>query len=178
MKKLNFIGMGLFFTSLLQAKGWLGVHVEELTKAMKIALDVKCGVLVNEVVKDSPAEKGGLKIGDVILQFDNKEVENFVDLFEYVREKPNKEVKIKIKRKGKNEEIKITLGEREEESYYELEPLPLFPSGEMYRRLLKELKELKRNLRKLLKEKGKTYENLKEKKLLKRKFIPVDSGEI
>jgi membrane-associated protease RseP (regulator of RpoE activity) len=181
-KRFNILWVGLFFSSLLQAEGWLGIHVEELSKAMKIALEVKCGVLVSEVLEDSPAEKAGLKIGDVILQIDDKEVEDFFSLSEYVSENPDKQVELKIKRKGKKEKITVTLGEKEKKSFYGVEPFPLFPSDEMYRRLFKELNELKRNLKKLLKEKGKTYEKLKEGEfLLKKKnktLLLIESGEI
>ena len=47
--------------------GYLGVGLENLSDAMKIALDLEHGVIVSKVFKESPAEKGGIEVGDVIL---------------------------------------------------------------------------------------------------------------
>ena len=55
-------------------RGWLGVSIQGIDEelAKHFGLKQPEGVLVNEVMKDTPAEKAGLKEGDVIISFDNK----------------------------------------------------------------------------------------------------------
>jgi serine protease Do len=59
-------------------RGWLGVMIQDITPELAESFGLKSakGVLVSDVVKDSPAEKAGLKQGDVIIRFDAKEIEN------------------------------------------------------------------------------------------------------
>ncbi len=54
--------------------GWLGVQVQPITKEFAESLGLKDikGALVASIVKDSPAEKGGIKVGDILLEFDGK----------------------------------------------------------------------------------------------------------
>ncbi|HJU05000.1 MAG TPA: DegQ family serine endoprotease [Nitrospiraceae bacterium] len=59
-------------------RGWLGVSIQELSSelAMQFGLTEARGVLVSEVLDDSPAKRAGLERGDVIMEFDGKVVEN------------------------------------------------------------------------------------------------------
>ena len=63
-------------------RGWLGVIIQDIDSDMADALGLKKaeGVVVGDVKKNSPAEKGGVKRGDVIILFDNQRVENAVEL--------------------------------------------------------------------------------------------------
>lgn len=103
-----------FIPSLLSAskRGYLGVQIEELSEPMKIALGVEYGVLVTEVIEDSPAEEAGIEIGDIILKLDGKKIEDREDLIYLVKKRPEKEVKIVVLRKGERKEIKVKLGEK------------------------------------------------------------------
>lgn len=61
---------------------WLGIHIGELTEALAQAFGVdKKGVLIQEVIEDSPAEKAGLRAGDVIVRFGGQEVGSIDELF-------------------------------------------------------------------------------------------------
>ncbi|MCH7761271.1 PDZ domain-containing protein, partial [candidate division TA06 bacterium] len=51
-------------------RGWLGVTIRDPEPDLRESLGIKDGVLVLEVIKDSPAAKGGMKAGDVIVEFD------------------------------------------------------------------------------------------------------------
>ncbi|GAB4539024.1 MAG: DegQ family serine endoprotease [Thermodesulfovibrionia bacterium] len=57
-------------------RGWIGVSIQSITPelATEFGLSKPSGVLVTDVFKGSPAERAGLKRGDVILEFDGKEV--------------------------------------------------------------------------------------------------------
>jgi serine protease Do len=59
-------------------RGWLGVSIQELSSelAMQFGLTEARGVLVSEVLDDSPAKRAGLERGDVIVEFDGRAVEN------------------------------------------------------------------------------------------------------
>jgi serine protease Do len=57
-------------------RGWLGVMIQQVTPdlAENFGLDRPIGALVGQVVPDSPAEKAGLKAGDVIIEYNGKEI--------------------------------------------------------------------------------------------------------
>jgi serine protease Do len=63
-------------------RGWLGVSIQDLSPelASQFGLAEPKGVLVNEVLADSPAKKAGLERGDVIVEYDGKPVENATQL--------------------------------------------------------------------------------------------------
>jgi len=72
----------------------------------------KEGVVIGNVLKDSPADKAGLKAGDEIVKVNDTEVKDVDTLLKTVKGfKPGDKVTIKIKRDGKEQEVKATLGE-------------------------------------------------------------------
>ena len=94
-------------------RGWLGVTVQALNKelAESFDLDTTHGALVNEVIKDSPADKAGLKRGDIIVEYDGKQVDELNDLPRLVAATPVDEtVKVKVFRDGKERTIKVKIG--------------------------------------------------------------------
>jgi len=101
-------------------RGWLGVTIQDITDEMKIALNLKNkkGALVSQVLKNSPAEKGGLKIEDIIVKVNNNLIENSSNLRNVISDKyPNKKVMLTIIRNNKKKEIKVLLGERPDDNY-------------------------------------------------------------
>jgi len=100
-------------------RGWLGVSIQIVTQEIKEKFDLKTkdGALIGEVTKDSPADKGGLKRGDVIISFDGKKVMAMKSLPAMVADTPvGKEVEILIIRKGKEKRLTIKIGELKEET--------------------------------------------------------------
>jgi serine protease Do len=97
-------------------RGWLGVYIQRLTPDMAETLNVpgKKGALVADVTKDGPAQKAGIRSGDVIVSFDGKEVEDQHDLPQIVAAtKPGKKVEVVVIRDGKEERISLTIAEME-----------------------------------------------------------------
>ncbi len=78
-------------------RGWLGVTIQDVTPevAKHFGIEGRTGALVTEVLQDSPAQKSGLKRGDLITQFDGKDIQNSVTLKNTVADTPpHKTVKI------------------------------------------------------------------------------------
>lgn len=99
-------------------RGWLGVELgREISPAMvkSFGLPDAKGALVNSVMKDSPAEKAGLKRGDVIRSFDGKAVESSDKLQNFVAQTaPKKSVSLGVIRSRKNITLTLIIGERPE----------------------------------------------------------------
>ena len=93
-------------------RGWLGVGIQEVTPelAKSFGLKEERGALVAQVFKETPAEQAGIEQGDVIVEFDGKQINSSRDLPQIVASTPaGKNVSIKIVRNGKTitKEIKI-----------------------------------------------------------------------
>ncbi len=94
-------------------RGWLGVMIQDVTPQLAESFGLKSakGVLVSDVVKDSPAEKAGLKPGDVITRFDAKKIENAHKLSQAVAATaPSTQVKVDILRNGNAKTVSLTIG--------------------------------------------------------------------
>jgi serine protease Do len=95
-------------------RGWLGVTIQPLTPDLVKQFNIgdEKGVLVGDVVEDSPAEKAGIERGDVIVEFDGKKVEDVVNLRNMVANTlPNEEVTINLIRDGKPKTVKVKIAE-------------------------------------------------------------------
>ncbi|MBI1272676.1 MAG: Do family serine endopeptidase [Alphaproteobacteria bacterium] len=95
-------------------RGWLGVKIQTVTDdiASSLGLDKARGALVSEVTPGGPAEKAGLKSGDVITGFDGKDVDEMRRLPRMVAETPvDKKVDIDLWRDGKKRTLGLKLGE-------------------------------------------------------------------
>lgn len=97
-------------------RGFIGVSLVELTPELRgyfgVANDT--GVLVSEAVKGSPAEKAGIRAGDVIVSLDGKSVDSSRDIGEIVRGmKKGDTLKIDVRRKGTAQQFLVTVDERE-----------------------------------------------------------------
>lgn len=98
--------------------GFLGVYIQDLTPelAERFGLKEPKGALVTEVMPDSPAERAGLRKGDVIVRFDGKEVTNSYVLRRLVGSTPpGKKVRVEVLRQGKPVSLIVTVGESEAE---------------------------------------------------------------
>jgi serine protease Do len=93
-------------------RGWLGVAIQPVTPelAQSFGVEGEKGALVADVTKESPADKAGLKSGDIIMEFDGKQVLEMNSLPRFVAATPvGKKVKLKFLRNGKPEEAAVTI---------------------------------------------------------------------
>ena len=97
-------------------RGWLGVRIQELTPEIAKSLGLKNeeGVLISMVNPGEPAEKGGLKSGDVILEFNGKKIKDVKSLQRTVAESAvESKAKVKVWRDKKEKSFTVKLGELE-----------------------------------------------------------------
>ena len=93
-------------------RGWLGVVIQNITPDIAEVLNVYSGVLVAQVVKNSPAEKAGLKVGDVILLYNGQKVEDVRDLqLKVMQTPPGKRVPIEVMRGNRRITLWVKIGE-------------------------------------------------------------------
>ena len=107
---------GQSFSLLIDGGSFLGVHAEDINKENmgRYGLRQARGVGITSIVKDSPAEKAGLKKDDVILRFDGENVTSARKLTRLVSEvAPDQTVRLGISRGGSEQEVAVTIGKRE-----------------------------------------------------------------
>ncbi|NPA32991.1 MAG: DegQ family serine endoprotease [Aquificae bacterium] len=93
-------------------RGWLGVTIQDITPDIAEAIGIKEGVLITNVLPDSPAEKAGLKVGDVIVEVNGKKIRDTRDLqFTIMKVKPGTEITLTVIRDGKPIKVKVKVGE-------------------------------------------------------------------
>ena len=96
------------------ARGWLGVLIQDVTRELAESFGMKKprGALVAKVLPDSPAEKAGFEVGDIVVKFDDKKIVRSSNLPPVVGITPvGKNVKVEILRKGKSKTLTVNLGE-------------------------------------------------------------------
>jgi membrane-associated protease RseP (regulator of RpoE activity) len=96
-------------------KGWLGVAIQDITSQMEKAMDLKSrdGALVGDVERKSPAEAAGIKEGDIIIQFDGKNIGDTNDLQKAVAgTKPESKVSVVVMRKGEKKTLDVVVGKQ------------------------------------------------------------------
>jgi len=100
------------------SRGWLGVVIQEVNRdlAESFGLERPAGALVAQVMDGGPAAKGGLRVGDVILSVDEKDIDMSADLPHMIGTiKPNTRAKLGIVRDGERETLTVTIGALPEE---------------------------------------------------------------
>ena len=98
-------------------RGWLGVSVQDLTEEMAASLKIagKQGALVGDVFPGEPADKAGIKTGDLIVEIGGKAVQNTHDLLRIVATlQVGRKVAVKIVRDGRERTVEAMVGERKD----------------------------------------------------------------
>ena len=96
------------------SRGWLGVYIQEVTNNLAKSFGMKnpSGALISKIIPDGPASKSDLKVGDIILKFDNKKIETSSSLPPIVgNTRIGKKVTIEILRNGIKKNISFKVQE-------------------------------------------------------------------
>ena len=100
---------------------WIGIMGTPVDPLLKSHLKLDAGVVVQQVVPDSPADKAGIREGDILLRFNDAQIRDVLGLAEAVAKNQDKEAKITLLREGKEQTLAITPARRPE-------PLPVPPA--------------------------------------------------
>lgn len=103
----------MFSWSVKQRK-YIGIYLEEINRELSVYFGVKegRGLLVAKITKDSPAEKAGLKVGDVIIKADGIRTERAKDLTGVIQDKEKgKRIKLELLRNKKMKSIEVEIEE-------------------------------------------------------------------
>jgi serine protease Do len=95
-------------------RGWLGVKIQSVDKDMARSLNLKAneGAIVVDVTPNSPAEKGGIRSSDIIIEFNGKEVNNSDQLKFLVADViPGQTIDVLVNRDGKEKTLRVKVGE-------------------------------------------------------------------
>jgi serine protease Do len=95
------------------AHGWLGVQIQDVTRQLAESFGMKQpqGALVSKVIPNSPADKAGLQIGDIITEFNGQSIQTSADLPPMVGMTPiNQGAKLTVIRQGDTETIDFKVG--------------------------------------------------------------------
>jgi len=99
-------------------RGWLGVMIQDVTPELAKSFGLKepKGALVADVLSDGPADRAGIQRGDIILEFNGKDIQDAHTLSRVVAAtKPGTKVSVLILRDGREKHIKVTVGTMPEE---------------------------------------------------------------
>ena len=136
------------FSFFIQGGSFLGVHAEDINKEnmARYGMSEARGVGITEVVKDSPAEKAGLRKADVIVRFEGDSVTSVRKLTRLVSEvAPDQTVKLSVSRGGSEQEVAVTIGKRNESLMGNWQGMENFKGLDKIEGLDR-LKELERNM--------------------------------
>lgn len=95
------------------SRGWLGVQIQDVTRqlAESFGMDRPHGALVAKVIPGGPAEKAGLQVGDIIVEFDGHVIETSGELPPIVGMTPvDEKATLKIIRQGDKEDLSVKVG--------------------------------------------------------------------
>ena len=96
-------------------RGWIGVAVQELTPevAESFKLQTTRGALIAEVMRSGPADKAGVKPGDVLVEVEGRPVADPTSMLNLIAAlAPGNSARVKLKRAGKDLQTSITVGRR------------------------------------------------------------------
>jgi len=123
------------FKALTGSRSFLGVNVAEVgaDRARELKLKEERGVEIKKVETDSPAEKAGLKVNDVVLEYNGQRVEGTEGFIRMVRETPTgRAAKLQISRDGNVQVLTTTIGQRKDTAWGKgfnitIPPIPPIP---------------------------------------------------
>lgn len=100
-------------------RGWLGVIIQDVDKdlALSFGLEKPKGALISQLEPGGPADLSGLRVSDIIIEFNGREITTSSDLPHVVGPtKPGSTVPVIVMRKGAREQLAVTVGKRDKDA--------------------------------------------------------------
>jgi serine protease DegQ len=107
--------MDAIITSGHVVRGWIGVESQEITPELadSFGLKVQSGAIIAGVVRNGPADKGGMKPGDILLSVEGKTVNDTNDMLNLIAQlPPGEKATMRVLRKSRETDLAITVGKR------------------------------------------------------------------
>ncbi|MDR0934545.1 MAG: Do family serine endopeptidase [Burkholderiaceae bacterium] len=96
-------------------RGWIGVEPRDITPelAENLNLSRKTGVIIAAILKNGPADKAGMKPGDILLSVGDKPIANMAEMFNMIAQlEPGVKIDLKVSRNSKEIPLEVTVGKR------------------------------------------------------------------
>lgn len=96
-------------------RGWIGVGVQDVTQEIAESFKIPGtrGTLITEVFRGTPADRGGVKVGDVLVAVDDKPVTDSASMLNLVAAlKPGSSATLRVMREAKSIDLRVTVGKR------------------------------------------------------------------
>ncbi|MVW72665.1 MULTISPECIES: trypsin-like peptidase domain-containing protein [unclassified Bordetella] len=97
-------------------RGWLGIEPQDITPDLARAFGLSAntrGVIIAGVMRDGPAAKGGLRVGDIVKSIDGVEVSDTMTMLRLIAAlPPGEKATVRVRRSGKPRELTVTIGTR------------------------------------------------------------------
>ena len=96
-------------------RGWIGVEPQDVTPeiAESFGLDQKSGAIVAGVLKGGPADKAGIKPGDILVSVNGQDITDTTRLLNVIAQiKPGTDAKVHLVRKNKEMDLNVMIGKR------------------------------------------------------------------
>lgn len=111
------VGVSPAGSEVSEERAWLGVQLQALNDDLREAMDMnedQEGVLIAEVLDDSPADEAGLEDGDVVMSIDGEDMTSVKELVAAIQDRsPGDRVEIKVLRDGRRRTFNVELGKSE-----------------------------------------------------------------
>ncbi len=96
-------------------RGWIGIEPQDITPelAESFGLPQKSGVIVAGIIRNGPADQGGVKPGDILLSVEDKPIANYPQMLNLIAKlQPGAKAKVKVLRKDQEIPLNVVIGKR------------------------------------------------------------------
>lgn len=103
-------------------RGWIGVEPRDITPELadNLNLSQKDGVIIAGILKNGPADKAGMKPGDILLSVGDKQIKNMAEMFNLIALlEPGSQTSLTISRNGEQQLLSVTVGKRPSRKRFE-----------------------------------------------------------
>ncbi len=97
-------------------RGWIGVEPQDITPELADSFGIpqKSGAIIAGVIRGGPADKAGIKPGDILVSIEGQEVADTTAMLNLIAQlQPNQKAKITVMRNGQETQLSVLIGKRQ-----------------------------------------------------------------